>query len=92
MAQAPTHQQIQALLDVLYEHYEQKKTFHPVDTATVLAEMFRVQRGLTKEAIEGTPLDEESMDTLTEDLINMSRVVDGGDPVNDILCDMQRLV
>jgi hypothetical protein len=43
-----TSEKIQALLDVLYESYKEKKTFHPVDTATLLAEMFSAQRGLMK--------------------------------------------
>ncbi len=92
MALPPTHQQTQALLDALYESYQQTKTFHPVDTATLLIEMFRVQRALAEEARGEIPLTPDERDTLTQTLINLSRVAGADETVLDVLSDMNRLV
>ena len=83
---------IQILLDALYKVYEDKKTFHPVDTATLLAEMFKVQRGLTREYYDGKQLTGDDLDGLTERLFDLARAVEADDRVFEALLGMNRLV
>ncbi|HLZ63417.1 MAG TPA: hypothetical protein VKR06_41320 [Ktedonosporobacter sp.] len=87
-----TNIQIQALLDALSETYEKKKTFYPVETAVLLAEMFKVQRALTEEAYSPQSHTDEKRYGLTERLINLARAVEPSDLVYDALSDMNRFV